>query len=192
MMLNEFSTLVRQARTHRLYINADTVSRDALIKLIDVARNVPSGLNVQPLRYRIVTDTAECAAVYACTNWAGGLRTGPAPTPEQRPNAWIVIVSVPTQISPAVDVGIAAQTINLAAAAAGYATCMLGAIDRDKIHQLLKLPSDTKIELLMSVGKAGEKVSLEDFGPGVQMPYWRTPDQVHHVAKRKLADVLIG
>ncbi len=192
MTLNEFSALVRQARSHRRYNHAPTISRDVVVQLIDAARNVPSAMNVQPLRYRVVTDAAECDAIFECTNWAKGLRTGPAPTPKERPGAWILITSVPTQIDPGIDVGIAAQTINLAAAAAGYSTCMLLSIDRAQIRQALKLPADTRIELLMSVGKPGETVAIEELTPSSQMPYWRTPDHVHHVPKRKLEDVLIG
>ena len=192
MTLNDFSTLVREARSHRRYDHAATITRDAVIQLIDAARNVPSAMNSHPLRYRIVTDPEECDGIFECTTWTKGLRTGPAPSPQERPGAWIVIISTPTQIDPGIDVGIAAQTINLAAAAAGYRTCMLLSIDRAKIRQVLKLPVDARIELLMSVGKPGETVVIEELTPASQLPYWRTPDQVHHVPKRKLEDVLIG
>lgn len=188
----EFANLVRQARTRRRYVNAVKVSRDEVVGFIDTARNVASAMNAQPLRYRVVTDAAECEAVFQATNWAKGLRTGPAPAPEERPSAWVIILSVgQTALDPGIDVGIAAQTINLAASAAGYATCMLLSIDRAKIAEALKLPEGLKIQLLMSVGKPGEQVAIEEFKPGVQMPYWRTQDQVHHVPKRKLEDVLI-
>lgn len=192
MTLNDFSTLVRQARSHRRYSHSAAISRDTVTQLVDIARNIPSAMNAQPLRYRIVTDAQECDAIFQCTNWAQGLRTGPAPTPQERPSAWIVIVSVPTKIDPGIDIGIAAQTINLAAAAAGYRTCMLLSIDRVKIRQVLNLPADAKIELLISVGKPGEQVAIEELAADSQMPYWRTPDQVHHVPKRRLADVIIG
>ena len=192
MTLSDFSTLVRQARTQRRYVNATAIPREMVIQLIDTARNVASAMNAQPLRYRVVTDPAECNAIFDCTNWAKGLRTGPAPTAAERPSAWIVVLSAQAQIDPGIDVGIAAQTINLAAVAAGYATCMLLSIDRAKITQVLKLPAGMKLELLMSVGKPGEHVAIEELTPGVQTPYWRTPDQVHHVPKRRLEDVLIG
>lgn len=192
MTLTDFSTLVRQARSHRRYTNSAAISRETVIQLVDTARNIPSAMNAQPLRYRVITDAKECDAIFQCTNWAQGLRTGPAPTPQERPAAWILIISVPTKIDPGIDIGIAAQTINLAAAAAGYCTCMLLSIDRAKIRQLLNLPADIKIELLISLGKPGEQVAIEELTADSQMPYWRTPDQVHHVPKRKLADVLIG
>jgi nitroreductase len=191
-MLDSFANLVRRARSHRRYAHAETVSREAVEKLIDLARLAPSGMNAQPLRYRIVTAAAQCEAVFQCTNWAKGLRTGPAPTPQERPAAWVLILSTqPAAFEPAIDVGIAAQTINLAAAAAGLATCMLANIDRTRLAEILKVPADLKVELLMSIGKPGETVVIEELRPGVATPYWRTPDQVHHVPKRSLEDVLV-
>lgn len=190
-MLNQFADLVCAARSRRRYVSADPISREMMLKLVDIARMVPSAMNAQPLRYRIVTDPAEVAQVFECTNWAKGLRTGPAPTPAERATGWIVILSHNPSFDPSVDVGIAAQTIQLAATAAGYAACMLGAIDRPRIKEILGLPAEMKLELLLGLGRPGEQVALEVLAKGAQTLYWRTPDQVHHVPKRKLEDVLI-
>jgi nitroreductase len=190
-MLDTFAQLVRSARTNRRYNAADPVSRETLIQLIDIARNVPSGMNAQPLRYRVVTELAEVAAIFEHTNWAKGLRTGPAPTPAERATGWIVILSHNPPLAPAIDVGIAAQTLQLGARAAGYAACMLLSIDRPRIAEILKLPADMKIELLMAFGRPGEQVVIDELTSPSQLPYSRTADNVHHVPKRKLADVLI-
>ncbi len=190
-MIDQFADLVRKSRSRRRYVAADPIPREVLLSLVDLARLVPSAMNAQPLRYRVVSDPAEVAEVFLATNWAGGLRTGPAPAPEERATAWIVICSQNPPFPPGIDVGIAAQTINLAANAAGYATCMLGAIDRPRIAKALNLPADVNIELLMAVGRAGEKVQLEELSPDTPTPYWRTEDNVHHVAKRKLEDILL-
>lgn len=191
-MLDTFATLVREARTRRRYINAHPVSRQTVVALVDLARLAPSAMNAQPLRYRIVTEPDECEAVFQCTNWAKGLRTGPTPTPEERPPAWVLILSVESAaFAPSVDVGIAAQTINLGANTAGLATCMLASIDRVRLAEVLRVPEGLKIELLVSIGKAGEAVAIEPLAAGVPTPYWRTPDQMHHVPKRSLEDVLV-
>lgn len=191
-MFDSFATLVREARTRRRYVNSHPVSRETVAGLVDLARLAPSGMNAQPLRYRIVTEPGKCEAVFQCTNWAKGLRTGPAPTPEERPSAWLLILSMqPAAFEPAIDVGIAAQTINLGANAAGLATCMLASIDRVRLAEVLNVPAGLKIELLMAIGKPGETVAIERLVPGVPTPYWRSADQVHHVPKRALEDVLV-
>ena len=190
-MFEEFARLVRSARSRRRYIASDPIAREMLLKLVDLARIVPSAMNAQPLRYRIVSDAAEVGQVFECTNWAKDMPTGPALTPAERATGWIVILSHNPPFSPAMDTGIAAQTIQLAASAAGYASCMLGAIDRPRIAEILKLPKDMNIELLMGLGRAGEQVVIEELTPELQTSCWRTPDKVHHVAKRKLEDVLV-
>lgn len=191
-MFDTFAALVRGSRTRRRYVHAHPVSRETVAGLVDLARLAPSAMNAQPLRYRIVTEPGECEAVFGSTNWAKGLRTGPAPTPEERPSAWVVILSVqPTVMDPGIDVGIAAQTINLGANAEGLATCMLASIDRVRLADVLKVPAGLKVELLMSIGKPGEIVAIEPLVAGVPTPYWRTPDEVHHVPKRRLEDVLV-
>ena len=190
-MLEEYAKLVQSARSRRRYVAADPISRETLLRLIDLARIAPSAMNAQPLRYRLVTDPAEVASVFTFTNWAKGLRTGPAPTPAERATAWIVILSQAATMSPGIDVGIAAQTIQLGAAAAGYAACMLLAIDKPQIAATLNIPADMQIELLMGLGRPGEKVVIEELVAGTPTPYWRTPDQVHHVPKRRLDDILV-
>jgi len=190
-MLDIYKKLVHSARSHRRYIAAQPVPREVLVQLVDLARLSPSAMNAQPLRYRVVSETAESAEVFQCTNWAKGLRTGPAPTPEERATGWIVILSHQPPLNPGIDVGIAAQTIQLGAAVAGYAACMLLSIDKPRIAQAVKLPSDMAIELLIAIGKPGEKIVLEELNPGTPTPYWRTADQVHHVPKRRLQDVLL-
>jgi nitroreductase len=190
-MLDQFADLVRRARSRRRYVAADAISRETMLQLVDIARNVPSGMNAQPLRYRVVSDAAESAHVFECTNWAKSLRTGPAPTLAERATGWIVILSHNPTLSPGIDVGIAAQTIQLAATAAGYSACMLLSVDRPRLQQILNLPVGMNVELLMGLGRPGEQVALEELPATGQTAYWRTPDQVHHVPKRKLDDVLV-
>lgn len=190
-MLQEYANLVHSARSRRRFIAADPITWQTLTQLVDLARVAPSAMNAQPLRYRLVTEPSEVAEIFECTNWAKGLRTGPAPTPEERATAWIVILSEGTQSSPGIDVGIAAQTIQLGASAAGYAACMLLSIDKPRITTALDLPANMRIELLLGLGRPGEQVVIDELRPGTQTPYWRTPDQVHHVPKRRLEDILV-
>ena len=186
-----FSQLVKSARTYRRFVQADPIPRQALIDLVDLARLVPSGGNQQPLRYRVVSEPAECASVFKHLRWAAALKEWGGPAEGERPTGYIVICTAAGKPA-ATDVGIAAQTLQLAATDKGYAACMLGSIDRPQIHALLKLPADIEIQLILALGRPGEAVTLEDPTPaGETRPYWRTPDGVHHVHKRKLDDVLL-
>ncbi len=159
-------------------------------RLVDVVRFVPSGGNQQPLRYRLVTDADERARIFRSLRWAAALKDWAGPAEGERPTGYVVILAA-TGKSPATDVGVAAQTLQLAATAAGYAACMLGSIDRPAIQQTLGIPSDLEIQLIVALGRPGERIVLEDLPRDGNPAYWRTSDQVHHVPKRRPEDVII-
>ena len=191
MTFPELRNLVLQARSYRRFIEADPIPPQLVRELIDLVRFVPSAANQQPLRYRIVTDPAECNLVFPHTKWAGALKNWPGPQPGQRPTAYVVILAAAGK-TPATDVGIAAQTLQLAATAHGYAACMLGAIDRPSIHAALGLPKDLDIQLLVALGRPGETITLEPLPESGSTAYWRSEDQTHHVPKRSLDEVLVS
>ncbi len=186
-----FAQLVREARSTRRFDAGRRIPPETVRELVDIARLCPSGANLQPLRYRLVTDPAECADVFPFTAWAGALADWPGPAEKERPTAYIVVCSGAGQPSPDVDLGIACQTLQLAASSMGYGACMLGAIRREQIHEALNLPQEMAVRLVVALGKPTETIVLETVGENGDTRYWRTPDEVHHVPKRKLEDVLL-
>jgi nitroreductase len=182
--------LVKQARSIRRFVEADPIPADEVRRLVDIARCVPSASNAQPLRYRLVTEPAERANVFPHLKWASALKYWIGPKEGERPTAYILIaVKRGKQVD--CDLGIAAQTIQLAATAAGYGACMLGAIDREALRRAFRLGTDMEVALVIALGRPGEKVVLEDLAPDSPSAYWRSPDEVHHVPKRRLEDVLL-
>ncbi len=183
--------LVKKARSHRRFLESDPIPPETLRELVDIARLAPCGGNQQPLRYRIVTGD-ECAAVFPYIAWAGALKDWEGPAEGERPTGYIAILSSADRNSPPhADMGIAAQTIQLAATDLGYAACMLGAIKRPEIHKALGLPDAWAVNLLVALGRPGETVVIEDLAPGGDTAYYRTPDGIHHVPKRTLDEVLV-
>jgi len=186
-----FLGLVRQARSYRRFKESDPIPADLVRSLVDLARIVPSAANLQPLRYRLVTTAEECAKVFPLTKWAGALREWSGPQPGERPTGYIAICTDKARPSPT-DVGIAAYAIQLGAAAAGYGACMLGAIDRPRLVLALAIPDAYDIHLLIALGRPGETIVLEDLAPtAANTNYYRTADNIHHVPKRRLKDVLL-
>ena len=186
----QFIQLVKQARSFRRFVEADPISAGVVRGLVDTARLVPSAANQQPLRYRIVTEGTVRARVFPHLKWAGALKEWGGPKEGERPTGYILMLAEKGK-NVACDLGIAAQTIQLAATAAGYGACMLGAIDRVGLHQTLSLPANMEVQLVVALGRPGETIVLEDLAPSANPAYWRTPDEVHHVPKRRLEDVII-
>jgi nitroreductase len=91
-----------------------------------------------------------------------------------------------------VDQGIAAQTIMLAATERGLGGCIMSNVQRTRLKQALNIPEKYDILLVLAIGKPKETVVIEEISDGEDIKYWRDPAAVHHVPKRKLADVVIN
>lgn len=191
--LDDFSALVRTCRSYRRFDEAARIPRDLMEDLVDIARVTASGANRQPLRYRVVSDPVECAAVFPRLRWAGALPDWDGPEPGERPTGYVVVADAGQGATTAVDEGIAAQTILLAATAAGLGGCMLHAFDHAGVAAALGLPGDVKPLMVIALGKPAETVRLEPLSasPDGSTTYWRDAAGAHHVPKRALADVLL-
>ena len=69
---------------------------------------------------------------------------------------------------------------------------MHGSVRRDELRKALGIPPRYEILLVLSLGKPKEKVVIETLESGGDFNYWRDADNVHHVPKRPLDDIIIG
>jgi len=184
--------LVLANRSYRRFAESEPIPESTLRGLVDLARCTPSAANLQPLRYVLSCTPERNDLVFSTLSWAGYLPDWPGPVEGERPAAYIVILT-DTEVSrnPGCDHGIAAQTICLGATEKGYGCCMFGSIDRDALRAHLRIPERYQILLVIAMGRPVEKVVLEDVGPDGSIKYYRDSDQVHHVPKRKLEDVIL-
>jgi nitroreductase len=188
----EFKEMVLKNRSYRRFDESHSLDRETLVDLVDCARQVPSGNNLQALRYIVSRAPDMNSKIFATLAWAAYLPEWPGPEPGERPTGYIVIVT-PTPVGDItrVDLGIAAQTIVLGAAARGLGGCMFANIKRTELRKLLSLPENMAIPLVIAVGKPVEKVVLEEVASDGSIRYYRTPDGSHHVPKRSLEEVLL-
>ena len=111
----------------------------------------------------------------------------------ERPAAYIIILA-DRQISESIrcDHGIAAQSILLGAAELGLGGCLIASVQREKLREALGIADRYEILLVMALGKPAETVVLDTVDAQGSIEYWRDADDVHHVPKRRLADLIIG
>ncbi|MGV1098270.1 nitroreductase family protein [Thiovibrio sp. JS02] len=178
-------------RTCRRFYEEQAIAPATLRELIELARLGGSARNAQPLRYLLAADPALNARIFPHLAWAAYLGDWQGPEPGERPAAYIVCL-LDTRVSRNADcdLGIASQNILLGATALGLAGCRIASVS-GKLHKELDLPSHLKILLVLALGKAREKVVLEEVGTEGNIRYWRDKDQIHHVPKRSLAELII-
>lgn len=179
--------ILKKARSYRRF-KQDSISMDQLEKLVSLTRFAPSGANSQPLRYVLINDQKMCAKVFPSISWAGALRDWDGPIEGERPVAYIMIVS---ERPATINTGIAAQTIVLGAMEQGIGACMIGALKRGEVSEAVSLDPDYKIELLIALGHPGETVVIDDVMQGSRLTYYRDDEDVHHVPKIILEDMIV-
>ncbi len=185
--------LIVKNRSYRRFHQEVPVERETLRELVDLGRLSASAANKQPLKYILSCEAERNALIFPCLRWAGYIKDWRGPAEGERPSAYIIVLG-DTSISPAFlcDHGVAAQSIMLGATEKGLGGCILAAVQRTKLSKLLEIPEHYEILLVLALGKPKEKVTLETVGPDGDIKYWRDKDEVHHVPKRALDDIIVG
>jgi len=147
---------------------------------------------MQPLKYVLVNAPEIRTAIFPHLAWAGYLRDWPGPAAGERPAAYIICL-LDTRLSREADcdLGIATQNLLLGAAAMGLGGCRIAAVS-SALREVLNLDDQLQILQVVALGKSAETISLDEVGPEGDIRYWRDADQVHHVPKRSLDDIIAG
>ncbi|TSA38667.1 MAG: nitroreductase [Porphyromonadaceae bacterium] len=183
--------IVLKSRSKRRFDGNTAVSVEMMEHLVELARICPSSRNQQALKFMIVNKPDQCEKLFSCLAWAGYLKDWDGPIAEERPTAYLIILG-DTRVGSKfdIDLGICAQTILLGAAEKDLGGCMISSINRDELRPLFSIPDYLEILLVLAIGKPVEKVVIEPVKYG-DIRYWRDQNQVHHVPKRSLSDILI-
>ena len=186
--------LLKSSRSYRSFDESVTIPYDTLCDWVDHTRYCPSSINLQMLKFYIVTDKADCEKLLSRTRWAGKLKDVHLPPKGKAPVAYIVVCSDSQVISAAEsfqkDVGIVSQTIMLAVAESGFGGCMIGSFDKAEVSSLLSLEDRFVPQLILALGKPCEEVRLVEADKDGGVTYYRE-NGIHYVQKRRLADLII-
>ncbi|MDD2889615.1 MAG: nitroreductase family protein [bacterium] len=187
-----FKDTVLKNRSYRRFYEDHTVTLKTLKELVDLARLTPSGANLQPLKYILSCEPEKNALIFQHLAWAGYLKDWDGPVKGERPAAYIIILG-DTEIAKTFgcDYGITAQTILLGAVDKGLGGCMLASIKKEELRKALNIPAQYEILLALAIGKPKETVVIDKLEPGKDIKYWRDAQNVHHVPKRELKDIIL-
>jgi nitroreductase len=188
----EFNDLVARTRSYRRFDQSIGIPEETLESWAGLARLVPSSANLQGLKFLLVNEPELNATIFKSISFAGYLKEWGGPKEGEKPSAYVLILgdtSIKQNFD--LDAGIAAQTIMLAANTDGFGGVMMSAIKRDTLRSDLQIPSRFEIVLLLALGKPTEIVVIEDVSDEHGIRYYRDADNVHHVPKRPLSELII-
>ena len=187
-------SLVMRNRSYRTFDENTPISREVMTELVDLARRVGSGMNKQPLRYRILSEKQDLNAMLHNCRFGTAIKGLKLPPEGHAPTGYILIFTDKEAGSPATlalkDVGIAAQTSLLAATELGFGGCMLGSFDPARLCADFGIDDRYVPVLAIALGKPAERAMLTDAHDG-SLRYYRDAAGNHCVPKRGLDEVLI-
>lgn len=166
------------------------ISYELLEKFVNAGRLAPQAANRQPLEFVAVDDKELCEEFFKNTKLANYL--GWKPDPAKMARAYIVILGnkrIQKPLWMPYDVALAAENIVLAAWEERIGACMIGAFNKSKIADLLKIPDHYVTALIIALGYPAHNSVVEDV-KGDEVEYWRDDNGTFHVPKRSLEKIL--
>lgn len=129
------------------------MSKESIVKVLEVARLAPSAANRQPWHFIVVQEEGMRRRLVGRQKWAA---KAPA----------MIVGLADAGISPSWcynDLGIYFDHLVLAAADLGLGTCWMGQTKRDaEIRKLLKIPENLKVVALTPLGVLDEKLGPKE------------------------------
>ena len=156
--MRSFLELVQTRQSDRAYEAGKPIEREVLDRILEAGRLAPSACNGQPWHFTVVTEPPLLHDVAKATS-SIGLNRFVKDSP-----ALVLITLEPTNITsrlgcnikdkdfPIMDLGIAASYITLAAEDEGVGSCILGWFDEKKIKELVGIPQNRRLMLIVSLG----------------------------------------
>lgn len=189
----EIMKLLEGRRTYRRFDQSRPLPEEVLQDMANAARLASSARNAQVLRFVFVTQPEAVEAVFGHVHFAGALPPELGqPKEGQHPTAFVIMTCAheDAKAMTYTDAGLAASNITLAAYAQGVGSCIMGAIDRPQIKEILQIPDDQDVLFAIALGYPTHTAVIEPMPEDGSFKYWLDDDRNYHVPKRSLDDLV--
>jgi len=193
--MDVYETIVKRRSIRRF--QDITVPYEILEKCVDAGRLAPSAKNTQLCEYIIIDNEQLLPKVFdSITMWAGQENPARNPQSADEPTAYIVTLinkqlEAELNMSRRVttyDVGLSAENMILVALEQGVGACAILSFDESKLKQLLNVPDNYYLALLIALGYPTESPVTEVSADSIN--YWVDDQGIRHIPKRSLEDIL--
>ena len=164
--MQDFMELCRKRQSCREY-SGRPVEHEKLQAIMEAVRLTPSGCNSQPWSFVVVEDAqilpevVKCAQSFDNNPWA------------DKAGAFVVVLEEYAQLMPQLrklidsqyfaksDLGAACYGMTLAAEDLGLGSCIIGVFDRPRLRELLAIPKEKQIHMILALGYPAEDTVRE-------------------------------
>jgi nitroreductase len=187
--------IISKTRSFRRFDQNRTIPETTLESLVNLARLGGSARNCQPWQYSLINDQSRCAEIFPYIGWAGYLSDWKGPVEGERPTAYILCLLnrhwlIGSDKEAQFDLGVSTQNLLLGAMHEGMGGCRIGAFS-PKLTGLFDIPDNLELSLVIALGYPAETVVLEDTDADGSIKYYRDAQDIHHVPKRTLAELIV-
>jgi len=157
--MENFFELIAKRESCRDY-SEKQVDTEILRKCIEAARIAPSACNSQPWSFTVVNNSGLSPKVAKCLQELGMNKfTDKCPafvvvTEEEATLIARIGGKAKNQEYASIDIGLATAHLVLAAAEQGLSTCIIGMFNESKLKEMLDIPKQKRIRLVIAAGYA--------------------------------------
>ena len=182
--------LLAGRRTYRRFLQKP-VPAGVVTDMVEAVRLSSCGANRQAIRLVVVQSPAMVAKVQPLVKWAAYLPPEQGvPKPGEQPVLFVAVVqdaSIPGDKD--TDAGIALANLTLAAWARGVGSCIMGAIDRPRLAELLGLSENEKLHSMVALGYPAHASRVVPLTEATGVKYYLDENRDYCVPKRAAADI---
>ena len=172
-------------RTYRRF-EQKAVPQDVVEDIIEALRLSSCGANRQAVRLVVVNRPEDVAKVQPLVKWAAYLPPEQGtPKADELPTLYVAVVqdtSIPGDL--ATDTGIALANMTLAAWAKGVGSCIMGAINKPALSELLGIAEPDKLAFMVALGYPAHTAKVVPMTEETGIKYYLDEDRNYCVPKR--------
>lgn len=189
--MDSIMDLLETRRTYRRF-EQKAVPQDVLDDILEAARIANCGANRQALKYIVINRPESVRQVNSLVHWAAYLPYEKGTPKENEIPTLYVGVLQDTRIpgNSDTDAGIAIANMTTAAWAKGVGSCIMGAIERPQLAEMLELPAELKIHSMIAFGYVTHKSKIVPVKDG-NIKYYLDENNDYCVPKRALEDIVL-
>ena len=172
-------------RTYRRFAQK-AVPQDVVEDIIEALRLSSCGANRQAVRLVIVSKPEDVARVQPLVKWAAYLPPEQGtPKADELPTLYVAVVqdtSIPGDL--ATDIGIALANMTLAAWDKGVGSCIMGAINKPALSEMLGIAEPEKLAFMIAFGYPTHEAHIVPLTAETGVKYYLDASRDYCVPKR--------
>ena len=182
--------LLASRRTYRRF-EQKAVPQDVVEDIIEALRLSSCGANRQAVRLVVVNRPEDVARVQPLVKWAAYLPPEQGtPKADELPTLYVAVVQdtfIPGDL--ATDTGIALANMTLAAWAKGVGSCIMGAINKPALSELLGIAAPDKLAFMVALGYPTHAARVVPMTEETGIKYYLDEGRDYCVPKRSVEEL---